>query len=153
MIGMAALKYFLLKVDPRKNMLFNPVESIDFNGHTGPFIQYAHARIQSLLRKYGKPDSFQVDGVEIGPFERTLHQKIHQYPTVIAEAATAYDPSSLANYIFELVKDFSTFYQNVPILNAEDVKITAYRIQLVTMVGRIIRSGMNLLGIAVPDRM
>jgi arginyl-tRNA synthetase len=152
-IGMAALKYFLLKVDPRKNMLFNPEESIDFNGHTGPFIQYAHARIQSLIAKYGQPVSTTDQSVALNSFERNLHLKIYQYPATIDEAASTYNPAVLANYIFELVKEFSSFYQNVSILNADEQALIDYRIQLVSVVARIVKSGMNLLGIQVPERM
>lgn len=152
-IGMAALKYFLLKVDPRKNMLFNPEESIDFNGHTGPFIQYAHARIQSLIAKYGKPVSTTAQSVALNSFERNLHLKIYQYPATIDEAASTYNPAVLANYIFELVKEFSSFYQNVSILNADEQALIDYRIQLVSVVARIVKSGMKLLGIQVPERM
>lgn len=152
-IGMAALKYFLLKVDPRKNMLFNPEESIDFNGHTGPFVQYAHARIQSLITKYGKPVSTAAQPVGLNSFERNLHLKIYQYTATIDEAAAAYNPAVLANYIFELVKEFSSFYQNVSILNADEQALIDYRIQLVSVVARIVKSGMNLLGIQVPERM
>jgi len=153
MIGMAALKYFLLKVDPRKNMLFDPKESIDFNGHTGPFIQYAHARIQSILRKHDDKLSVEAQAVEMNSLERTLQLKIYQYPEVIQESAETYNPASLANYIFDLVKDFNSFYQNVSILQADTEELKIYRLQLVTVVGKIVNSGLKLLGIDAPDRM
>ncbi len=153
MIGMAALKYFLLKVDPRKNMLFDPKESIDFNGHTGPFIQYAHARIQSILRKHDHKLSVEAQVVEMNSLERTLQLKIYQYPEVIQESAETYNPASLANYIFDLVKDFNSFYQNVSILQADTEELKIYRLQLVTVVGKIVKSGLKLLGIDAPDRM
>jgi len=153
MIGMAALKYFLLKVDPRKNMLFDPKESIDFNGHTGPFIQYAHARIQSILRKHDDKLSVEAQAVEMNSLERTLQLKIYQYPEVIQESAETYNPASLANYIFDLVKDFNSFYQNVSILQADTEELKIYRLQLVTVVGKIVKSGLKLLGIDAPDRM
>jgi len=153
MIGMAALKYFLLKVDPRKNMLFDPKESIDFNGHTGPFIQYAHARIQSILRKHDDKLSVEAQAVEMNSLERTLQLKIYQYPEAIQESAETYNPASLANYIFDLVKDFNSFYQNVSILQADTEELKIYRLQLVTVVGKIVNSGLKLLGIDAPDRM
>ena len=153
MIGMAALKYFLLKVDPRKNMLFDPKESIDFNGHTGPFIQYAHARIQSILRKHDDKLSVEAQAVEMNSLERTLQLKIYQYPEAIQESAETYNPASLANYIFDLVKDFNSFYQNVSILQADTEELKIYRLQLVTVVGKIVKSGLKLLGIDAPDRM
>jgi arginyl-tRNA synthetase len=153
MIGMAALKYFLLKVDPKKNMLFNPKESIDFNGHTGPFIQYAHARIQSVLRNLDGDLSFDPSKIEIDGFERRVHFRIHSFPKVIEEAAAEYSPALLANYVFDLVKDFNSFYQNSSILHAETEDLKNYRALLAKQVGGIIESAMGLLGISVPDRM
>lgn len=152
-IGLAALKYFLLKVDPKKKMLFNPQESIDFNGHTGPFIQYSYARIQSVLRNYGDtPESFD-PLVEISALERLLQQKIYQFPSVIEAAAMEYNPAVLANYIYDLAKNFGSFYQNLSILQAETEELKTYRAGLAAATGNIIKSGMELLGIAVPDRM
>jgi arginyl-tRNA synthetase len=153
MIGMAALKYFLLKVDPKKNMLFNPKESIDFNGHTGPFIQYAHARIQSVLRNLEGDLSFEPSKIDIDEFERRIHFRIHSFPKVIEEAAAEYSPALLANYVFDLVKDFNSFYQNSSILHAENEDLKNYRALLAKQVGGIIESAMGLLGISVPDRM
>jgi arginyl-tRNA synthetase len=153
MIGMAALKYFLLKVDPKKNMLFNPKESIDFNGHTGPFIQYAYARIQSVLRNYA--GNFEMDPakIELNEQERRLHLKIHTFPDILEEAAAAYSPAVLANYVFDLVKDFNSFYQSVSILHAEEENLIAYRALLARQTGRVIKRSMKLLGISVPNQM
>jgi arginyl-tRNA synthetase len=153
MIGMAALKYFLLKVDPKKNMLFNPKESIDFNGNTGPFIQYAHARIQSVLRNIDGDLTFDKSKISINEYERRIHFKIHTFPQVIEEAATEFSPAILANYTFDLVKDFNSFYQNSTILHAETKDLVNYRALLAREVGRIVKKSMSLLGIDVPDRM
>lgn len=152
-IGMAALKYFLLKVDPKKNMLFNPRESIDFNGNTGPFIQYTHARIASVLRNYGtEPGSFD-PAVDLSALERLLQQKIYQFPGVIELSASEYNPAILANFIYDLAKTFASFYQNLSILHAETDALKNYRAGLAAATGRVIKSGMNLLGIQVPDQM
>lgn len=152
-IGMAALKYFLLKVDPKKNMLFDPKESIDFNGHTGPFIQYSHARIQSVLRNYGAvPTSFDLL-IELSALERLLQQKIYYYPSIIDTTATEYNPAILANYIYDIAKIFASFYQNLSILHAETETLKQYRVGLAAATAKIIKSGMALLGISVPDRM
>lgn len=152
-IGMAALKYFLLKVDPNKNMVFNPAESIDFNGHTGPFIQYTYARIQSVLRNYGSIPMFFEEDFEINQHERALQLKIYQYPDIIESAALDYNPAILANYLYDLAKDFAAFYQNHSILNAETENIKEYRAGLAAATGRVIESGMGLMGMAVPNRM
>ncbi len=152
-IGMAGLKYYLLKVDPKKNMMFNPQESIELQGHTGPFIQYAYARIQSMLRKFGKDVPVQTQAADPGVYERNLHLKIYQYPSVIKESAQTYNPAVLANYLYDLVRDFSTFYQNVPILQAGSESAVVYRLQLALAVSGIVKSGMNLLGINMPERM
>jgi len=153
MIGMAALKYFLLKVDPKKNMLFNPKESIDFNGNTGPFIQYAHARIQSVLRNLEGDLTFDKSKINISEYERRIHFKIHSFPQVIQEAAAEFSPALIANYTFELVKDFNSFYQNSTILHAESEDLIRYRALLAQQVGLIVKKSMRLLGINVPDRM
>lgn len=152
-IGMAALKFFLLKVDPRKNMLFDPNESIDFNGHTGPFIQYAHARICSLLRKAEGIDNVELSVAVINPLEKNILLKIDQYPKLIEDAAKHLNPSDLAMYIYELVKDFNAFYQSVPILKEENNDLLRFRLILSETTARIIKSGMKLLGIEVPERM
>ncbi len=152
-IGMAALKYFLLKVDPKKNMLFDPKESIDFNGNTGPFIQYAHARIQSVLRNLGEIKGFDSGSIELNEHERTLQFKIHSFPAVVEEAASIFSPSILANYVYELVKDFNSFYQSTSILHAETDDLIHYRATLAKMTGDVIAKAMRLLGIEVPNRM
>lgn len=152
MIGMAALKYYLLKVDPKRNMLFNPRESIDFNGHTGPFIQYAHARIQSVLRNYNGDFSFDAGKISLNEQERRLQFKLFEFPMAIKEAAENYSPALLSNYVYDLVKDFNSFYQSVSILHGEEEMI-GYRALLAKNVGKIIKKSMALLGIAVPERM
>lgn len=154
LIGLGGLKYFLLKVDPKKNMLFNPKESIDLNGNTGPFIQYAHARIQSLLKKaedlgYSK----NYNAVSLNEKEQELIKLINDYPTIIKEAGENYSPALLANYTFELVKEFNNFYQTVPILREEDMEVLGFRLCLTETIGKIIKSAMLLLGVNVPDKM
>jgi arginyl-tRNA synthetase len=151
-IGLGALKYFMLKVDPKKRMLFDPQESIDFNGNTAPFIQYTHARIQSIITKYNK--SVQLDNeVEMIEKERNLIKIIMEYPQIIQDSAKNYSPALLANYIYDLVKEFNGYYQNVPILVAENQKTIAFRVAISQQVAKVIKSGMNLLGISVPDKM
>lgn len=150
-IGMGGLKYYLLKVDPRKRMLFNPAESIELNGHTGPFIQYAHARIQSLL---GKADTYKLDtDTAVGTSEKEIIKQLVLYPSVIEEAAKTYSPSVVANYTYELVKLFNQFYQNVMILSETDEKQKALRLAVSENVAKVIKSSMDLLGITVPNRM
>ena len=153
-IGLGGLKYFLLKVDPKKGMVFNPAESIDLNGNTGPFIQYAHARIQSLLKKaeeLGYVKEYQE--VDINEKEQELIKKIKDYPQVIQEAGEHYSPATIANYMYDLVKDYNNFYQSVSILREEDKNKLAFRLVLSETIGKIIRSGMSLLGVHVPDKM
>ncbi len=152
-IGMGALKYFMLKVDPKKRMLFDPKESIDFNGNTGPFIQYTHARIQTMVKKYNKEVDYTLEGLELTEKERTLIKQINDFPTIIQEAANSYSPALIANYVYDLVKEFNGFYQNVPILIGEDKNQVAFRIALCQMVARVSKTGMKLLGVNVPDRM
>ena len=150
-IGMGGLKYYLLKVDPKKRMMFNPAESIELNGHTGPFIQYAHARIQSLL---GKASEFQMNAdTELGDSEKEIIKQLVLYPAIIEEAARDYAPSVIANYTYELVKLFNQFYQNVMILSETDEKQKALRLTLSQNVAKVIKSSMLLLGIEVPNRM
>lgn len=157
MIGMAALKYFLLKVDPKKRMLFDPAASIDINGHTGPFIQYTHARIRSLLRRtsqIGKENaSLDVGTIGLLPEEREVIKLLHQFPAVLDASARSLDPSVLANHCYELVKAYNTFYQNVPVLKEEDVNKQALRIDLSLAVANATKKAMWCLGIEVPDRM
>ena len=152
-IGMGALKYFMLKVDPKKRMLFDPKESIDFNGNTGPFIQYTHARIQTMVKKYKKEVDYALEGLDLTEKERTLIKQINDFPTIIQEAANSYSPALIANYVYDLVKEFNGFYQNVPILIGEDKNQVAFRIALCQMVAQVSKTGMKLLGINVPDRM
>ena len=153
-IGLGGLKYFLLKVDPKKGMVFDPKESIDLNGNTGPFIQYAHARIQSLLAKANDLGySKEYNAVEINDKEQGLIKTLKDYPVIIVEAGKNYSPALLCNYIFDLVKDFNNFYQTVDILREEDKNKLAFRLQLAETVGKVVKSGMNLLGVNVPDKM
>lgn len=153
-IGLGGLKYFLLKVDPKKGMVFDPKESIDLNGNTGPFIQYAYARIQSLLAKatqLGYSKSF--NDVQTNDKEIGLIKLLNDYPVVINEAGSLYSPAILCNYIFALVQEFNNFYQTVDILREEDKNKLAFRLQLAENVGKVIKSGMNLMGINVPNKM
>lgn len=152
MIGLAALKYFLLKVDPKKRMMFDPEESIDFQGHTGPFIQYTHARIRSLIRKHGQ-DPVMPERVEILPEEKEVIKLLADYPAVIREAGEQYSPAMIANYTYELVKSFNQFYQAVPVLKEPDADKLNWRLILSQLTAEVIRSSMQLLGIQVPERM
>lgn len=156
-VGLGALKYFILKVDARKNMLFNPAESIDFNGNTGPFIQYTYARIRSILRKadaegQSVPTSLASD-IPINDKEIELIQKMNEYASVVLQAGKDYSPSGIANYCYELTKEFNQFYHDYSILNAEDEKQKIVRLVLAKNVAKIIKNGMRLLGIEVPERM
>ena len=157
-VGMGALKYFILKVDARKNMLFNPEESIDFNGNTGPFIQYTHARIRSILRKSGLsplplPERRAEQGESLLPKEIELIQKMNEFPAAVEQAGKDYSPSGIANYCYELTKVFNQFYHDYSILNEPDAQKKAVRLVLARNVAKIIKSGMSLLGIEVPERM
>lgn len=155
-IGLGALKYFILKVDPKKKMLFDPKESIDFNGHTGPFIQYTHARIKSVLRKaadlklYGTIDS---EFRELNHQERELIKYIYEFSEAIQDSARAYNPSIVANFIYELTKTFNRYYHDYSILKEENLKIQQFRLALIEKCAHIISSGMHLLGIQVPEKM
>jgi arginyl-tRNA synthetase len=153
MLGMGALKYFMLKVDPKKRMLFNPAESIDMQGNTGPFIQYTHARIQSVLRK-AEQSEFSVPSLDsINENERALIRLLNQYPEVIKSAGEEYSPAVVANYIYELAKEYNTFYHECPILIEENEKIKQLRLAISKMTANVIGSGMKLLGVQVPDKM
>ena len=152
LVGMGALKYFLLKVDPRKRMLFDPKESIDFNGNTGPFIQYTYARIQSLKRKYNAKITIPVS-VAITTREQEIIKLLTDFPNVIQEAAVNYSPALVANYIYDLVKEYNTYYQNTVILSAESQALINFRLGLSIKVGEVIQTAMRLLGASVPDRM
>ncbi len=157
MIALGALKYFMLKVDPKKNMLFNPEESIDFNGNTGPFIQYTYARIRSVLRKATDRDIELVRRINITSGipakELQLIKLISQFPVAIKEAGDNYSPALVANYIYELVKEFNQFYHEFPILIEENIEIRNLRLVLAETVGKTIKTGLKLLGIDVPERM
>jgi arginyl-tRNA synthetase len=157
MIALGALKYFMLKVDPKKNMLFNPEESIDFNGNTGPFIQYTYARIRSVLRKAVERgiELNHLIGIEtpLGIKELHLIKLISQFPVAIKEAGDNYSPALVANYIYELVKEFNQFYHEFPILIEEDIQVRNIRLVIAETVGKTIKTGMKLLGIDVPERM
>lgn len=154
LIGQGALKYFLLKVEPKKRLLFNPEESIDFQGHTGPFIQYTHARICSILRKAQDEDFRSVAPLEsLNDSERELVQMLNNYPKVIEQAAQEMSPAHVANYIFELAKLYNKFYHEESILKAEDKNIKGFRLLLSKATAQIIKKAMSLLGIAVPERM
>lgn len=153
MVGMAALKYFILKVDPKKNMLFNPEESVDFQGNTGPFIQYTYARIQSILRKADFDYSEDVIGYSFNERERSLLKHLELFPGVIDGAAKQHSPALIANYTYDLVKEFNSFYQNVSILGAETEEEKKFRVQLAAKVAEVVKTGFGLLGIEVPERM
>ena len=155
-VGLGSLKYFILKVDPRKNMTFNPKESIDFNGNTGSFIQYTYARIRSLLRKAEElgialPATFA--GLTISTKEQELIAKVAEYADVVEEAARAYSPAVIANYVYDLVKEYNQFYHEFSILKEENEELRAFRLALSEVVARTIASGFSLLGIEMPERM
>lgn len=157
MVGMGALKYFILKVDPKKNMTFNPKESIDFNGNTGPFIQYTHARIQSILRKAAEqgisiPTTLSAD-ISLSVKEEGLVQQVAEYASIVKQAGDEYNPALMANYIYDLVKEYNQFYHDYTILKEENTDLKNFRLILSDNVGRVVKSGMSLLGIEVPDRM
>jgi arginine--tRNA ligase len=156
-VGLGALKYFILKVDARKNMLFNPEESIDFNGNTGPFIQYTYARIRSIMRKAESeglvlPETL-ADDMPLNDKEVELVQKLNNYGVVVEQAGKDYSPNGIANYCYELTKDFNQFYHDYSILNAENNATKTVRLMLAKNVAKVIKNGMELLGIEVPERM
>lgn len=156
-VGLGALKYFILKVDARKNMLFNPTESIDFNGNTGPFIQYTYARIRSILRKASEsgisiPETLSAQ-TDLSEKEISLIQMLADFPNVVKQAGSDYNPSCIANYCYDLVKEYNQFYHDFSILHEEDENKKTFRLVLSTEISRIIRTGMGLLGIEVPERM
>ncbi|MDE6345356.1 MAG: arginine--tRNA ligase [Muribaculaceae bacterium] len=154
-VGLGALKYFLLKVDPRKNMTFNPKESIDFNGNTGPFIQYTYARIRSVLRKAAEQGitAFDYTGVTPNEKEIALIQTLADFPATVADAGKKFSPSVIANYVYELVKQYNQFYHDCPIMREENAAVRALRLALSEVTASVIASGMALLGIRVPERM
>ncbi len=153
-VGLGALKYFILKVDPRKNMLFNPEESIDFNGNTGPFIQYTYARIQSVLRKAGENNSeFKIQNSKLESKELALIQRLVDYPAAVRQAGDEFSPAVIANYAYALACDFNSFYHDHSILNEADADKRALRLLISQTVAKVIKSAMALLGIEVPNRM
>ena len=158
-IGLGALKYFILKVDPKKKMLFDPKESIDFNGHTGPFIQYTYARIRSVLRKAKESLKFEVESlkfdkdISVNKKEKDIIKLIYDFPAVINEAANSYSPANIANYVYELVKEYNSFYHDIAILKEENKDLLNFRLLLSQKTGEVIQSSMRLLGIEVPEKM
>lgn len=152
-IGLGALKYFILKVDPKKRILFDPKASVDFQGNTGPFVQYTYARIQSILRKADFHFSQKVTDIVLHEKEKELIKQLELYPEVIQQAASNYSPALIANYTYDLVKEFNSFYQNVSILGEENEEKKIFRVQLSKKVADTIKSAFSLLGIQVPDRM
>jgi arginyl-tRNA synthetase len=152
-IGLGALKYYILKVDPKKRILFNPEESVDFAGNTGPFIQYTYARIQSILRKANFDWSTTISQLELHEKEKELLKQIELYPEVIQNAAQQHSPALIANYTYDLVKEYNSFYQSVSILGEENFTKKIFRVQLSKKVSDTIKSAFSLLGIEVPERM
>jgi arginyl-tRNA synthetase len=153
MISLGALKYFILKVDPKKKMMFDPKESIDFNGHTGPFIQYTHARIRSVLRKAEQDFSSDNSTIQPNPLEKELIRYIYDFNTVVDEAGKTYSPALISNYVYELTKLFNRFYHEFSILKEENGSVKKFRLQLAQLCGLVISNAMRLLGITVPERM
>jgi arginyl-tRNA synthetase len=156
-IGMGALKYYILKVDPVKNMLFNPRESIDFDGNTGPFIQYTYTRIRSIFRKASEMD-IQIPGIAtealfLNPKEKNLLKLVHEFPGIISASGSAFNPSLIVNYIYELVKEYNQFYHDHSILKEEDPEIRDLRLVISKVVSGLVKRGMDLLGIEMPERM
>jgi len=152
-IGLGALKYFILKVDPKKRILFNPTESIDFNGNTGPFIQYAYARIQSLIRKEKFSNTKTNLDINVNEKEKDILKQLIQFPIAVKSAAENYSPALIANYTFELVKTFNSYYQSTTILKIHDLEIKNFRLTLSNKVGEVIKNSMKLLGVEVPQKM
>ncbi len=156
-IALGALKFYILKVDARKNITFNPQESIDFNGNTGPFVQYTYARIRSLVRKAGTEQNIDISGnyedITVDDKEKELIKIMYSYPSVIEEAAKLRTPSIIANYVFDLAKNFNKYYHEIPILKEEDKNIKLFRLKLSNQVSLVVKSAMGLLGIDVPERM
>lgn len=152
-IGLGALKYFILKVDPKKSILFDPEASVDFQGNTGPFIQYTYARIQAILRKASINESVISDDLKLTEKEKSVLKQLQLFPQIIQQAASQYSPALIANYTYDLVKEFNSFYQNISILGAENTALMHFRVQLCSAVGTTIKNAFSLLGIQVPERM
>ena len=153
MVSLGALKYFILKVDPKKKMLFDPKESIDFNGHTGPFIQYTHARIQSLLRRANQDIKNNLWPQTLHPLELELIKNIYDFAGVVKDAGDTFNPALIANYVYELAKLFNRFYHDCSILKAEEETLKNFRLNLCRTCAQVISNAMHLLGIQVPERM
>ncbi len=157
MVGLGALKYFILKVDPRKNMVFNPKESIDFNGNTGPFIQYTHARIKSVLRKAEDQGidhtALKNANIDISEKEKYLIQLTAEFPVIVKQAGEEFSPALIANYIYDLVKEYNQFYHDFSILREENEELKNFRLVISETIANVIKTGMGLLGIEVPERM
>jgi len=152
-VGLGALKYYILKVDPKKNMMFNPAESIDFNGNTGPFIQYTFARINSVLRKADNIDNTVGPDIETNSREQNLILSLSKYKSIVKEAAETLSPSLIANYCYDLAKDFNQLYHDFSILKEENMEKRNIRLQLCKLSGEVLEHGMGLLGIEMPERM
>ena len=158
MIGLGALKYFILKVDPKKTMLFDPKESIDFNGNTGPFIQYTHARIKSILRKAAEKgiacgaDSLDLS-IALSAKEIRIIKMLNMFPAKIAEAGDAFSPALVANYAYDLAKEFNQYYHDTPILREENEAVLRYRLVLIENIAKVLTKAMSILGITLPERM
>jgi arginyl-tRNA synthetase len=152
-IGLGALKYFILKVDPKKRILFDPKSSVDFQGNTGPFIQYTYARIQSIIRKATFDYSLNLSDIELHEKEKELIKQLALFPETVQQAAHNYSPAIIANYTYDLVKEFNSFYQNVSILGEENHQKKILRVQISKKVADIIKQSFSLLGINVPERM
>jgi arginyl-tRNA synthetase len=152
-IGLGALKYFILKVDPKKSILFDPKASVDFQGNTGPFVQYTYARIQAILRKASIDENLISDAIKLSDKEKNLLKQLQLFPYTIQQAAANYSPALIANYTYDLVKEFNSFYQNISILGAENAALMSFRVQLCSAVGTTIKNAFSLLGIQVPERM
>ena len=154
-IGLGALKYYILKVDPKKRILFDPKESVDFAGNTGPFIQYTYARIQSLLRRaeFDFSVTLTPEQINLHEKEKELLKQVAHFPEVVQSAAAGHSPALVANYTYDLVKEYNSFYQSIPVLGAEVENEKIFRVQLSRKVGETIKSAFRLLGIDVPERM
>jgi len=152
-IGLGALKYHILKVDPKKRILFDPKESIDFNGNTGPFIQYTYARIQSILRKADFEYDSTVVSINLHEKEKLVLKQLALFPETIQLAAENYSPAIIANYTYDLVKEYNSFYQSIPILGCEQLQEKIFRVQLSKKTSEVIKSAFQILGIEVPERM
>jgi arginyl-tRNA synthetase len=152
-ISLGALKYFILKVDPKKKMMFDPKESIDFNGHTGPFIQYTYTRIKSILRKSENLTDENFDSISIQSIEKEIIRFIYDFEAIIVEAGKSYSPALLANYIYEFTKLYNRFYHECPILKEENSQIRNFRLHLSKVSAQVLYNAMSILGITMPERM